>query len=104
MSNAEELYHAIVAQLPDAKPSKMFGALCAKTPNGKAAFMFWKEAMIFKLTGEDEKEALAYDGASVFTPMEGRPMNGWILLPYDYKDKWTYFAEKSVAFVKDLKK
>jgi hypothetical protein len=104
MSKAEELYHTIVAALPDATPSKMFGALCAKTPNGKAAVMYWKGAMVFKLTGEDEKEALAYNGASVFSPSDGRKMNGWILLPYDYKDKWTYFAEKSVAYVKELKK
>jgi hypothetical protein len=104
MSNAEECYHTIVAQIHDASPSKMFGTLCAKTPNGKAAVMYWKEAMVFKLTGDDEKEALAYDGASVFEPSDGRKMNGWIVLPYDYKDKWAYFAEKSVAYVKELKK
>jgi hypothetical protein len=104
MTKSEEFYHEIIAQLPEAIPSKMFGALCAKTINGKAAVMYWKEAMVFKLTGEDESEALALDGASVFSPADGRKMNGWILIPYDYKDKWLYFAEKSVDFVKNLKK
>ena len=48
MTKAEELFHAIAAEIPDTKEGKMFGALCIKAPNGKAGVMFWKEFMIFK--------------------------------------------------------
>jgi len=80
----------------------MFGALCVKAPNGKAGVMFWKDYMVFKLTGEAEKEALSLDGAKVFTPMDNRPMNGWIQVPYDYASRWKEFAEKAMQYVATL--
>ena len=56
MKEAEELFHHIAAELPDAKESKMFGALCIKAPNGKASAMFYKGDIIFKLDGESLKK------------------------------------------------
>ena len=103
MTKEEELYHKIAGEIPDAKEGKMFGALCIKAPNGKAAAMFYKNDMVFKLTGEPEKEARSLDGSKTFEPMEGRPMNGWIQLSYDYKDRWKEFAEASMEYVKTLR-
>lgn len=103
MEAAEEFFYEIVASLPDAKLSKMFGALCFKAPNGKAAAMYWKGDMVFKLTGEDEKEALSLDGASYFDPMGNRPMQGWVQIPYHYKDRWKEFAKKSLGLAKTLR-
>jgi hypothetical protein len=102
MQEAEELYHEIISGVIDAKPGKMFGAQCLKTPNGKAALMYYKGCMVFKLTGDAEKEALALDGAHYFDPMEGRPMNGWVQLDYTHRDKWPYFTRKSIDYVKAL--
>lgn len=92
MTKAEELFHKIAAELPDAVEGKMFGALCIKAPNGKAGVMFWKEYMIFKLSGDEEKEALALKGAKLFDPMDGRPMNGWVQLSEEHKSKWKKYA------------
>jgi len=100
MSTAESLYHQIAGQLPDAKKSKMFGALCLKAPNGKAFAMFWKEFMVFKLSGDAASEALSLDGAQVFTPMDNRPMNGWIQVPFSYAARWPGFAEQALAYVR----
>ena len=98
----EEKYHEVTANIPDAKPGKMFGALCMKTPNGKAACMFHKGNMVFKLQGEMEQEALALDGSQTFEPSPGKKMNGWTQVPFDYADQWEAFAIASVDYVKTL--
>lgn len=67
--------------------------LCVfKTPNGKAAAMFWKDNIVVKLQGEFYAEAMSLDGSCLFEPMEGRPMKEWVQIPYDYKDSWERFA------------
>ncbi|MBS1587434.1 MAG: hypothetical protein JSS82_18020 [Bacteroidetes bacterium] len=102
MTQAETLYHEIAAGIPDAKESKMFGALCIKAPNGKAAVMFWKECMIFKLTDKDEAEAMKLKGAKTFAPMDGREMKGWTQLSYDHAAKWPDLAKRAFDYVKKL--
>lgn len=101
---AEELFHRIARDIPDAKESKMFGALCIKAPNGKAAAMFYDNCMVFKLRDEDEHEAVNLDGAHVFDPMGNRPMRGWIQVPYAHADRWPELAEKSMEYVRTLQK
>lgn len=98
-----ELFNQIAEKIPDARPGKMFGALCIKAQNGKAAAMFWKDAMVFKLTGEDEQEAMSFDGASIFNPMGTKPMNGWIQIPFEYSDRWKAFTESALIYVSTLK-
>ena len=56
--SAKESLEKISKEIPGAKISKMFGADCIKAPNGKAVCMVWKDDMVFKLTGDDEKEAM----------------------------------------------
>lgn len=97
-------FNQLTEQVPNAKPGKMFGALCLKMPNGKAGAMFWKEHLIVKLTGDALEDALSLDGAKVFEPMEGRPMNGWVQVPYHYKDQWLRFARLSAQAAEALEK
>jgi hypothetical protein len=105
MTKAEELFHQIAADLPDVTEGKMFGALCTKTPNGKASTMFWKEYMIFKLNDEDQKEAMKLSGAKVFDPSgKGRAMKGWIQLSDKHSAKWKALAVKATDYVRELKK
>jgi len=104
MTKAEELFHKIAAELPEAKESKMFGALCIKAPNGKASAMFYKEDVVFKLDGEPLKEALSLDGAKLFDPMGSRPMGGWVQLSYNYANKWHEIAKISFDQVKAIVK
>jgi len=102
MSPAQELYHQIAKSIPNAQEGKMFGALCFKAPNGKAVAMFWKDYMVFKLKGDAEKDARALDGVTLFTPMEGKSMNGWFQVPYDYKEYWLQFAKAAMEYVEKL--
>ena len=104
MTPAQELFHQIAAEMPDAKEGKMFGALCIKAPNGKAGVMFWRDYMVFKLPPDALQEALSLDGAQNFDPMDGRPMKEWVQLPYAYSDMWKNYAEHAMAYVATLKK
>ncbi len=102
MTKAEELFHSIAAGLPDTKESKMFGALCIKAGNGKAGVMLYKGTMVFKLNGESEVDALKLQGAKVFEPMEGRPMNGWLQLSEVHSTEWGRFAKIAMEYVKTI--
>jgi hypothetical protein len=107
MTKWEELYHKIADGIPNTEKGKMFGALCIKAPNGKAGVMFWRDDMIFKLPGKDEKEAMALKGAKIFEPAAGRPMGGWVHLPNAHAAKWQHYASsamKNVAAIEVEKK
>lgn len=103
MTKEEELYHEIAETLPNITKGKMFGALCLKAPNGKAGVMFWKDYMVFKLPENELNDALAMDSIQMFSPMGGgKSMNGWAQVPYDYKEQWKPWAEKSMEFVSKI--
>lgn len=102
MSKPEELFHSIAASIPDATEGKMFGALCIKAPNGKAAVMLWKDYMIFKLAGTDQEKALKLNGAKIFSPMDGRPMNGWVQLSEEHSAQWKKLAVKAMDEVRKI--
>lgn len=102
MTKAEAYFHEIAAGLPDAKEGKMFGALCIKAPNGKAAAMFKGDAMIFKLPAEAEREVLSLDGTGIFDPMGGRPMRGWVEVPFVYAERWPDWARQALAYVREF--
>jgi hypothetical protein len=102
MKNYEELYQEIIAEIPEAKASKMFGVPCIKAPNGKACSGFHGKFITVKLAKNDQAEVLAWDGVRMFTPMENRPMNGWLEIPTHYSDKWTELAKKAFEYVKTL--
>ncbi len=104
MTKAETYFNDLTKEIPGVTAGKMFGALCMKTPNGKSAAMFWKDNLIVKLQGETLKEAMSLDGTKIFEPMEGRPMNGWVQIPFDYKDEWKKFVLISAEAVKLLPK
>ena len=98
----KEKYEHLCDQIDGITPGKMFGALCMKTANGKAACMFWKDHMVFKVVGDAEIEARSLDGSKTFEPAPGRPMNGWVLVTADYMDRWEEFARASVEYVGSL--
>lgn len=104
MTPAEELFHEIAAQIPDTAEGKMFGALCIKAPNGKAGVIFKKDNIAYKLEEAELQETLSLDGAQIFEPADGRPMNGWVQLPFTYSEKWPELAQKAMDYVRTLKK
>ncbi len=101
--NTEELFQQIASKIPEAKLSSMFGCPCIKAPNGKAGAMLWKENLIVKPAAEQLDQMLG-KGYSLFTPMEGRPMGGWVVIPADQSKKWQAFAQESYDHVKTLEK
>ena len=104
MTLAEAYFTELTENILNAAPGKMFGALCMKMPNGKAAAMFWKDNIVVKLHGDVLNEALSLDGTRLFEPMEGRPMKDWVQIPFDYKDQWKIFAEISAVGVEVMEK
>ena len=102
MTPAEELFHKIATEMPEATEGKMFGALSIKAPNNKAAVLFKNEKIAFKLPEPDLSETLSLDRAQLFDPADGRPMKGWAELPFSYAEKWPELAQKSLDFVKNL--
>lgn len=104
MSDSEKLFHKIVMEVPEALEGKMFGASCIKSINGKAAAIFWKNNMLFKLGEKEREEALELEGASLgfhlYAP--DKPMKGWVFVPTKHSDKWTNFTVKAIAHVRTL--
>ncbi|MCY7409923.1 MAG: hypothetical protein LH473_06595 [Chitinophagales bacterium] len=103
MNKAFTFLEKISKEIAGAKLSKMFSADCIKAPNGKVVCMVWKDDMVFKLTGDDEKEAMKIKGAHVFSPMEGRVMGGWIQIPAAHQKLWMDLAKKSFLLVSKIK-
>jgi hypothetical protein len=102
MTKSEELFHQIASNLPGAKESKMFGAMCIKAPNGKASAMLYQDDMVFKLAGEPLEDALGMKGAKLFDPTGGRPMGGWVQLSFDNAYSWPELARISYAQVRGV--
>jgi hypothetical protein len=96
----ERLYLDIATRLKGAEQSKMFGKPCLKI-EGKAFACFFQNEMVFKLEGDDHKNALAFKGAQLFDPSgKKRPMKEWVQVPYTHKAKWEELAKEALSYVK----
>ena len=63
----------------DVTPGKMFGSAGLRT--GKKFFaLWWHEQLVVKLPADRLEDLVAAGQAEPFEPMEGRRMNGWIVL------------------------
>jgi TfoX/Sxy family transcriptional regulator of competence genes len=65
---------------PPAEPRQMFGYPCAFV-NGNMFMGLHEERMILRLAEDDRKRLLGVRGASVFEPMQGRPMKEYVVVP-----------------------
>ncbi|MBK9985377.1 MAG: hypothetical protein IPP15_24060 [Saprospiraceae bacterium] len=85
--------------IKNAELSQMFGKPCFKI-NGKAFCCFFQECMVFKLAGEEHKEALSLKGSILFDPSgKGRAMKEWVQVPYIHYKKWEHFAKTAAKYV-----
>ncbi|MDF3026047.1 MAG: hypothetical protein K0S23_354 [Fluviicola sp.] len=99
MTTAEEAYLSIGQGLKGAIQSQLFGKPCFKA-EGKAFVCFFKNAMVFKLSGDSHTEALCLDGTHLFDPSgKGRPMKEWVQVPFVYHDKWEKYAREALNYV-----
>ena len=106
MTKAEELFHTITREVPEAIEGKLFGAMCIKLKNGKTAATFWKDCMVFKLDEKEQKEALRLEGSKIASHLYApeKPMKGWISIPFKHSHKWADFTKLAIEFVKTIKK
>lgn len=101
MNKAEKLYTETGLKLKGAEESQMFGKPCFKI-NGKAFICFFKDCMVFKLSGNTHKEALSLDGSELFDPSgKGRAMKEWVQVPFDYSGKWKKYAKAAFDYVSE---
>lgn len=97
----EELYFQEIGNtIQESNLSQMFGKPCFKLTNKKAFVCFFEKEMVFKLNGDAHSEAMSLDGSKLFDPSgKNRPMKEWVQVPFDYKDKWKFFAENAASYV-----
>jgi TfoX/Sxy family transcriptional regulator of competence genes len=74
----------------------MFGSQGLRT--GKKFFaVWWHEQLVLKLPPERLRELVGAGTAQPFEPMEGRPMNGWVVV--DPAADWPALTEEAHRFV-----
>jgi TfoX/Sxy family transcriptional regulator of competence genes len=74
----------------------MFGSKGLRT--GKKFFaVWWHEKLVTKLPAARLEELVAGGRAEPFEPMEGRPMNGWVVV--DPAADWPSLTEEAHRFV-----
>lgn len=99
MTPTEQQYLETGQQLPDAVQGQMFGKPCFKI-SGKAFICFFRECMVFKLTGTDHATALKLAGAQLFDPSgKGRAMKEWVQVPFAHAAKWKKLAKAAYDYV-----
>lgn len=103
MNEAGEKYLKIGSSLKGVVESQLFGKPCFKI-GGKAFICFFKNCMVFKLSGQHHADAMSLDGAELFDPSgKGRPMKEWVQIPFDYVKRWPDFAKAAFAYVSESK-
>ena len=95
---SKEFFQELITQIPNAAAGKMFGADAIKMPNGKAGAMCKDDKLLVKIPAEMAESK----GFKVFSPKEGRPMNGWFEIPFSDREDWRRFAEISCAAVSQM--
>jgi hypothetical protein len=98
-----KLFQALVDEFASADSgitrSQMMGMPCLKV-RGKMFAGYWQGAMVFKLSGDEHKQALALKGAHLFDPSDmNRPMKEWVVVPYAHKPKWRSLAQGALDYV-----
>lgn len=99
MTKAEVLYQEVGRKIKGAEESQMFGKPCFKL-KGKAFVCFFKDCMVFKLTGKDHAEALGLKKSELFDPSgKGRAMKEWVQVTFEHSDQWQKFSKAAMEYV-----
>ncbi len=84
---SKEFFKSIVPENPHITVRPMFGNLAAFV-NGNM-FMGLYGNDIFLRLSDEHREELLKKGASLFEPMKGRPMKGYLLIPKAWRNQQT---------------
>jgi hypothetical protein len=91
----DELVKQVHALEPAVEDGKMFGMRVMKI-NGKVIGGEWHGDATFKLAESDVPAALEIEGAGPFSPMQGRPMKRWVLVPASQSSLWLRLAGQAL--------
>jgi TfoX/Sxy family transcriptional regulator of competence genes len=81
-----ELFNSIVPEDPHVTIRPMFGNLSGFV-NGNMFMGVYGNDLFVRLSEADQKELLKNSGASMFSPMKGRPMKEYVILPRAWADQ-----------------
>ena len=85
----------------DVVSSQMFGKKCLKV-KGKAFLALHLKTVVFKLSGDAHKKALAQKGAALWDPSgKGRPMKEWVAVPAESLSNSTALAKHALVYVSE---
>jgi len=88
----EELFHDTGQAINGSIKGRLFGKPCYKI-NGKAYCCFFQNEMVFKLSSQAHKKALALKGAKLFDPSgKNRPMKEWVQVPFSHSSFWLFLG------------
>ncbi len=100
--SAEKHYQQLTQLLVENKnvaSSQMFGKPCLKV-KGKAFLALHKTTLVFKLSGDSHKLALAQKGAVLWDPSgKGRPMKEWVAIPAENLSDAAALAKQALGYV-----
>ena len=97
-------FEEIAARFPEAQPRKMFG-YPALFVGGNLVTSLFADRWTIRLGPADLTEALALPGADPFSPMAGRIMTGYALLPVAIvadDEALVPWIERAIAFGRTL--
>jgi hypothetical protein len=77
-----ERFDLVAARHPEARRRKMFG-YPALFVGGNMATGLFADRWVVRMTQADANEVLTLPGGAPFSPMPGRAMSGWAMLPED---------------------
>jgi TfoX/Sxy family transcriptional regulator of competence genes len=100
---ADDRWQQLVADVEggEVTPGKMFGSAGLRT--GRKFFaIWWHEQLVVKLPPDRAAALVEAGDGQPFEPMEGRPMNGWVVV--EPSDQWSQLAAEARAFVEAQQK
>ncbi len=102
--DSQEQFEAVASALTASSAAvkgKMFG-MPTLIIRGKAFAGLFKDAMVFKLPGEDHARALALPGSRLFDPSgRRRPMKEWVEVPPKHAPRWPALARQALRYVSE---
>jgi TfoX/Sxy family transcriptional regulator of competence genes len=99
-----ERFDAVAARHPSAQRRKMFG-YPALFVGGNMATGLFEDRWVVRLHPDDTAALVATPGAEPFSPVPGRSMTGWTLLPRETVEDDTAldpWLERAIAFAASL--
>lgn len=100
----KKMLEKVMLDFPEARKKMMFGSP-VYFMNGYMWIGTHEDSIFIRLSEEDQKKALSQIGITLFTPMSGRTMKGYVSLPaeiYESESNFIEWVQMSFRFVSSL--